>query len=38
MVASAYGYSPESIDEMFQSGYTPEEIEDMLYCCGIGEL
>ena len=38
MVASAYGYSPESIDEMFQSGYTPEEIEDLLYCCGIGEL
>ena len=38
MVASAYGYSPESIDEMFQSGYSPEEIEDLLYCCGIEEL
>ena len=37
MVAGAYGYSPESIDEMFQSGYTPEEIEDLLYCC-CGEI
>ena len=33
MAAGAYGYSPEPIDAMFQSGYTPEEIEDLLYCC-----
>lgn len=38
MVAGAYGYSPDSIDEMFRRGYSPEEIEDMLYCCGIGEI
>ncbi|MBR5431242.1 MAG: hypothetical protein IK119_02535 [Bacteroidales bacterium] len=37
MVAGAYGYSPDAIDEMFQCGYTPEEIEDMLYCC-CGEI
>ena len=34
MVAGAYGYSPDTIDEMFLSGCTPEEIEDMLYCSG----
>ena len=31
-VAASYGFTPESIDEMLNSGCTPEEIEDMIYC------
>lgn len=31
-VASAYGFTPETIDELLDSGCTPEELEDLLYC------
>ena len=34
-VASAFGYTPEEIDNLAVEGFTPEELEDFLYC---GEL
>lgn len=34
-VATAYGYSPEDIDELIQTGYCLDEVEELLYC---GEL
>jgi len=34
-VATAYGYSPEGIDELLQTGYSLDEVEELLYC---GEL
>ena len=30
-VASAYGYSPESIDRLVRHGFLPEEIEEFIY-------
>ena len=34
-VAGAYGYAPESIDELLSQGFTTDELEELLYC---GEL
>jgi len=31
-VAGAFGYTPEMIDRLIDSGYMPEEIEEYLYC------
>lgn len=32
-VAMAFGYAPEEIDRLAESGFAPEEIEEILYCC-----
>ena len=32
MVAGAFGYAPEEIDELLSEGFTVEELEDYLYC------
>ena len=32
MVAGAFGYTPEDIDELLADGFTVEELEDYLYC------
>jgi glucosamine 6-phosphate synthetase-like amidotransferase/phosphosugar isomerase protein len=34
-VACAYGYSPEEIDELLETGFSLDEVEELLYC---GEL
>jgi len=32
-VAKGYGYTPEVIDELLNSGFSYEEIEEYIYCC-----
>ena len=31
-VASSFGYSPDSIDEILRQGFTLDDVEEMLYC------
>lgn len=31
-VASSFGYSPESIDELLRQGFTLDDVEELLYC------
>jgi len=31
-VACAYGYSPEDIDELLETGFSLDEVEELLYC------